>query len=135
MGFNMLECVFVVETYTKTETFKAMHDYFCLQFECRNILTKLVMWKLTKKFKKTENVNFQKLGCRVVVLTEESLAEVSVKLEACLRKSLLQLAQQIGMSCGTLQETVKNYVSLPLPDRLWDPPNPIQWVPGTLSRG
>jgi hypothetical protein len=66
-----------------------------------------MIWKCVEQFRQTENVNILKRVRRSTVVRETRVAEVSLRLNASLHKSLRKLAQETRMLYSSCRRAVK----------------------------
>ena len=106
--FSLCERVYIHNTYMKSRKLcSEIRRKFRAKFQGGPVPNPSTIKRQAKRFKETGSVKNRKVNCRHHVLTEETLDEISEKLECSLQKSLKRLSQETGVCVLSVQRATK----------------------------
>ena len=108
LEFSMCECVYIHSTYMKSRKLcSETRRKFRVKFPGGPVPNPSTIRRQAKRFKETGSVKNRKVNRRRHVLTEETLDEISERLEDTPQKSLKSLSQETGVSVLSVQRATK----------------------------
>jgi hypothetical protein len=105
--FSQDQRVFILEHYSSTRSYGECQNAFRHFFPDSVVPNKSTIQRLVECFRETGSIGDNRRYCRPSVLSNDSLEDIRARLLQSPRRSLRNLSQQTGMTCGSVQRATK----------------------------